>query len=119
ISKLGYSIGFLIVILGRQQLFTENTLTPIIPLLKHKDWRVLWNTARLWITVFLANWIGTMVLGWVLAHTAVIPESARAAFLHISRDEFGHEFGTAFLKAIFAGWLIALLVWLLPYAESG
>src|SRR3954471_18464498 len=33
VSKLGYAVGFLVVILGRQQLFTENTLTPILPLL--------------------------------------------------------------------------------------
>lgn len=33
VAKLGYSVGFLIVILGRQQLFTENTLTPILPTL--------------------------------------------------------------------------------------
>src|SRR4051812_23722722 len=37
IAKFGYSIGFLIVILGRQQLFTENTLTPILPLMRKKD----------------------------------------------------------------------------------
>src|SRR5947209_2624298 len=37
ITKFGYSIGFLIVILGRQQLFTENTLTVILPLLQKKD----------------------------------------------------------------------------------
>ena len=29
VSKLGYCIGFIMVVLGRQQLFTENTLTPI------------------------------------------------------------------------------------------
>src|SRR5579884_3436773 len=33
VAKFGYSLGFLIVILGRQQLFTENTLTVILPLL--------------------------------------------------------------------------------------
>src|SRR5215218_9856191 len=36
VAKFGYSVGFLIVILGRQQLFTENTLTPILPLLQRK-----------------------------------------------------------------------------------
>ena len=41
LSKAGYCIGFLIVILGRQQLFTENTLTVILPLLLHKDMKTL------------------------------------------------------------------------------
>src|SRR5687768_12429071 len=37
VAKLGYSVGFLVVILGRQQLFTENTLTPVLPLLRRRD----------------------------------------------------------------------------------
>ena len=37
VAELGYTVGFLIVILARQQLFTENTLTPIIPLLARRD----------------------------------------------------------------------------------
>ena len=37
VSSFGYSLGFLIVILGRQQLFTENTLTVILPLMRRRD----------------------------------------------------------------------------------
>src|SRR3712207_4167985 len=48
VSKLGYSVGFLIVILGRQQLFTENTLTPILPLLQKREGATAGNVARLW-----------------------------------------------------------------------
>src|SRR4051794_33323455 len=55
VAKFGYSIGFLIVILGRQQLFTENTLTPVLPLLQHRDARTLGNVLRLWGVVLLAN----------------------------------------------------------------
>jgi len=47
IAKLGYSVGFLIVIIGKQQLFTENTLTPILPLMEYWDRRTFWNVARL------------------------------------------------------------------------
>ena len=48
ISRAGYSIGFLIVILGRQQLFTENTLTVVLPLLLKKDLSTLVRMLRLW-----------------------------------------------------------------------
>src|SRR4051794_5906090 len=51
IAKLGYSVGFLIVILGRQQLFTKNTLTAILPLLRKKRMSLLVNVARLWAIV--------------------------------------------------------------------
>src|SRR5512135_805636 len=55
IEKLGYSVGFLMVIVGRQQLFTENTLTPIIPLMANRNLSTLWKVAKLWTAVFLAN----------------------------------------------------------------
>lgn len=48
VSNLGYSVGFIIVILGRQQLFTENTLTPVLPLLESKSIKMLLNVLRLW-----------------------------------------------------------------------
>ncbi len=55
ISKFGYSVGFLIVILGRQQLFTENTLTPVLQLFQEKTLTILMNTIRLWAVVLVAN----------------------------------------------------------------
>jgi formate/nitrite transporter FocA (FNT family) len=119
VAKLGYSVGFLIVILGRQQLFTENTLTPVLPFLRHPDVRTLSQIARLWIAVFLANWAGTILFAWVLGHSAIIEDSSRDAFLKIGRQAMGAGFGGTVLKAVFAGWLVALLVWLLPYAETG
>src|SRR4051812_22425274 len=55
VAKFGYSAGFLIVILGRQQLFTENTLTPILPLLQRKPKATLANVLRLWTIVLIGN----------------------------------------------------------------
>jgi formate/nitrite transporter FocA (FNT family) len=118
VGKLGYSMGFLIVILGRQQLFTENTLTPILPVLEERKFSVLRNTLRLWAAVFLANWVGTMIFAWVASHDAVIAPSIRAVFVGIGQEAMSFSFGTVLVKSIFAGWLIALLVWLLPFAES-
>ena len=61
-SKFGYTVGFLIVILGRQQLFTENTLTPILLLLQNKKLSVLRNVARLWIVVLMHESAGQVRL---------------------------------------------------------
>jgi formate-nitrite transporter family protein len=55
VTKFGYCIGFLIVILGRQQLFTENTLTPGLHLLHRKDAETVAKAGRLWVTVLGAN----------------------------------------------------------------
>ena len=118
ISNFGYTVGFLIVVLGRQQLFTENTLTPILPLLRHRDGRTFARVLRLWALVLAANIAATWVIAAVLAHTEVFGPEVKTAFSEISRHSLGESFGKTVLKAIFAGWLIALMVWLLPAADG-
>jgi formate/nitrite transporter FocA (FNT family) len=118
VTKLGYSIGFLIVILGRQQLFTENTLTPILPLLERKVPVAVSNVARLWIIVLIGNLIGALAFSLVITHTHLLAGEMRGAIAVIGRHAIEPGFGLVVLRGIFAGWLIALLVWLLPAAES-
>jgi formate/nitrite transporter FocA (FNT family) len=118
VTELGYTVGFLIVVLGRQQLFTENTLTPILPLLYHRDLPTLLRVLRLWVVVLLANVAATWLVAAAIAHTNVFDSDAQAAFTEISRHSLGAPFRDTVLKAVFAGWLIALMVWLLPAAET-
>lgn len=121
VSKLGYSVGFLIVVLGRQQLFTENTLTPILPLMERRDKATLGNVLRLWAVVFAANAVGAFIFAFVLANTNVFGPEMRGTFSEIGKAAMmaGEGFWTIVLRGIFAGWLIALMVWLLPFAETG
>jgi formate-nitrite transporter family protein len=118
LSPLGYTVGFLIVVLGRQQLFTENTLTPILPLLHNRNLSTLRQVARLWLLVLAANLVGTWLFAAVVAHTMVFEPSLMHAFAEISRATLQADFGHMFLRAVFAGWLIALMVWLLPASEG-
>jgi formate/nitrite transporter FocA (FNT family) len=118
VSKLGYSVGFLVVILGRQQLFTKNTLTVILPLLKKKELALLGNVLRLWVLVLTANLVGAFIHGWLLARTTLFDGDVHAAFSEIANASMQPGFGTILLRGIMAGWLIALMVWLLPFAES-
>lgn len=118
ISKFGYSFGFLIVILGRQQLFTENTLTVILPFLDRKRLSVLSSIGRLWAVVLLANLAGAFLVALVLAKTGVVEPSMHATLSEVGRATIKHDVLSMFVRAIFAGWLIALMVWLLPFAES-
>ncbi|MCJ2037257.1 formate/nitrite transporter family protein [Methylobacterium sp. J-068] len=118
ITSLGYATGFLIVVLGRQQLFTENTVTPILPLLHDRNLRTLWRVLRLWSIVLAGNIAATAGIAAVLAHSDAFPPEVRAAFSEISRHAVGSAFGTTVIKAVFAGWLIALMVWMLPATGS-
>jgi formate/nitrite transporter FocA (FNT family) len=118
ISKLGYSVGFVVVILGRQQLFTENTLTPVLPLLLRKDAKTFVNMMRLWAVVLAANLLGALIMAWAITRTDVFPSHVHDAFRELGHAAMSHDFGNTLLKGIFAGWLIALIVWLLPFAEA-
>jgi formate/nitrite transporter FocA (FNT family) len=118
ITAAGYCVGFVIVVLGRQQLFTESTLTVILPVLTRRDARTLFAALRLWVIVLFANLVGT----WLFAGMLVLPSSFTlrlAPALHmLAQPSLESDFATTTLKAVLAGWLIALMVWLLPNARS-
>lgn len=118
LENFGYSLGFLIVVLGRQQLFTENTLTVILPLLAHPQRAVLWKVLRLWTIVLIANLVGALIFAAIVAHSALFPAQIQRAFAEIARHSLRGGFGLTILRGIFAGWLIALMVWLLPASEG-
>ena len=118
ISKLGYSVGFLAVVLGRQQLFTENTLTAILPLLLKTNVAMLVRVLRLWTVVLFTNLVGTLLFAYCVAHISIFTPLVEQRLHEIGSSHVGPSFGIALMKAVFAGWLIALMVWLLPGAES-
>ncbi|MBW7971014.1 formate/nitrite transporter family protein [Bradyrhizobium sp. BR 10289] len=118
VAPLGYTVGFLVVVLGRQQLFTENTLTPILPLLHNRDLGTLGNVLKLWALVLVSNIAGTWAVGSVLAHTSIFEPRIVDAFVDLSSHTIQGTFGTTVVRAIFAGWLIALMAWLLPATKG-
>lgn len=119
VVNLGYPLGFLIVIIGRQQLFTENTLTVIIPLLAKRNMATLVMVLRLWSIVLVANLVGAHIFALVVARTSLMRPEVRSALHDLAVDTANVSFGTAILRGIFAGWLIALVVWMLAASDSG
>ncbi len=78
-EALGYSVGFLIVILSRQQLFTENTLTAVLPVIARRKLEWVWVTLRLWGIVLAANVVGCLLFASFLAFSgALSPKLASA-----------------------------------------
>jgi formate-nitrite transporter family protein len=114
----GYSVGFLIVILGRQQLFTEITLTAVLPVLARPSRLGIFGIARLWFLVLVANVAGTAIFGAGIAFDVLHAPDIRAAALEIAREATAYSASESFLRAIGAGWLIATVVWLLPSADK-
>jgi formate-nitrite transporter family protein len=117
--SLGYPLGFLIVIIGRQQLFTENTLTAIIPLLARRDGRTFIQVLRLWAVVLAANLVGAHLFAWVVGNTPMFSRDVQHAMLQLAIKAASVSFGAAILRGIFAGWLIAMVVWMLAAVDTG
>jgi formate-nitrite transporter family protein len=117
--NLGYPLGFLIVIIGRQQLFTENTLTAIIPLLARRNAATLVRVLQLWVAVLAANLVGAHLFAWVVGNTPMFKPEVQTAMLAIAKQAADVTFGAAILRGIFAGWLIAMVVWMLAAIDTG
>jgi formate/nitrite transporter FocA (FNT family) len=118
IAPFGYTIGFLIVVVGRQQLFTENTLTPVLALLHNRNLDTLRRVLRLWCIVLAANVAGAILFATAVAHGGAFDADVTRAFGELGRQAIRADFSVTFFRAVYAGWLIALMVWLLPAAEG-
>lgn len=118
ISKLGYPFGFLIVVIGRQQLYTENTLTAVLPFMHAPNGERLLKLLRLWAVVLVANLIGALIFAWVAGKTDAFRPEFKAAFSAIGREAQEGGFGLVILRGVFAGWLIALMAWLIPASNK-
>jgi formate/nitrite transporter FocA (FNT family) len=118
VSGFGYSIGFLIVILGRQQLFTETTLTALIPALTRRNASTILLTLRVWVIVLIANLAATWIFAAISAQPGIFPEATVRAMGVLSAQAVKGPFWHTLITGGSAGWLIGLMVWLLPAADA-
>ena len=118
VVSLGYPIGFLVVILGRMQLFTESTITAMLPLVTRPSAQALRGTLRLWGIVLFANLLGTGIAAFALASGALGNETIRHAAIAVSAGITELSAGRTFVNAIPAGFMIAILAWALPNARD-
>src|SRR5690348_15269666 len=84
-TAVAYPLGFLYVVHARHQLFTENTLEPVIPLLEKRDGKTLRQLLRLWAIVLPVNLIGALIFAEVLAHTQVVEPKLLTPLLDAAR----------------------------------
>ena len=118
ISAWGYCVGFIITILGKQQLFTESTLTAMLPLFVRRDLETFLSVMRMWGVVLCANLLGTAIIAGLISVPGIFSDPVHSAMLKIGTELMDGPWIPKFLKAIFSGWLIALMVWILPSARS-
>ncbi|MGZ0717201.1 formate/nitrite transporter family protein [Pseudomonas palleroniana] len=118
IASFGYCAGFLAVILARQQLFTENTLTAVLPVMSKPTRNNAGRLLRLWSVVLVGNLCGTLLVAYVMLHLPIFDSKTDLAFLEIGRKIMENDAGQMFAKGIVSGWMIATMVWMIPSMES-
>jgi formate/nitrite transporter FocA (FNT family) len=118
ITSLGYSVGFVMAVLSRQQLFTEITVTAVLPVMANFTLVNFGRLVRLWSVVLVANVVGTFVAALMCTFTPILTPELRAAMLDIAGQITNHTWMEMTFRAIASGFLIAAMVWLIPSAQA-
>ena len=116
LASMLYPLGFIVVIIGRSQLFTENTLYPVALVLAEK--RELWNTLRLWAIVLPFNIAGALGFSLLAARTPALEPRYVEALSHLGLQTLAHPAAAVFWSGVIGGWMIALTAWLVSSSHS-
>lgn len=116
IAKMFYPLGFIVVILGRSQLFTENTLYPVALVLAEK--KHFWKTLRLWSTVLPANVLGALAFAAIAALTGALSPDMVQSLAKLGLDAIHNQPHAIFWSAVMGGWIIATVAWLVSGSHS-
>jgi formate/nitrite transporter FocA (FNT family) len=118
VAGFGYCVGFLMVVLGNQQLFTESTITVVLPVFKEMSWQNVWRMGRLWAIVLAANFTGTLLAAIFCTYSPVLPADLLHAMQSVSRHLLDLGWWPMAFRGVSSGFLIAAMVWMIPSAES-
>jgi formate/nitrite transporter FocA (FNT family) len=106
----------MVVILGRSQLFTENTLYPVALMLAEK--RHVLSTLRLWATVFPANILGALLFALLAVKTGALRPEYVGALTHLGVEAQSMPMSHVFWSGVVGGWIIAMVAWLVSASHS-
>jgi formate/nitrite transporter FocA (FNT family) len=116
IAKMFYPLGFIVVILGRSQLFTENTLYPVALVLAEK--KHFWKTLRLWAVVLPANVLGSLVFAALATLTHAVNPTVVQSLSALGLGATHNPAATIFWSGVMGGWIIATVAWLVSGSHS-
>jgi len=116
IARMFYPLGFIVVILGRSQLFTENTLYPVALVLAEKNH--FWNTMRLWAVVLPANVLGALAFAALASLTGALSPAVVQSLGQLGLEAAHHPTATIFWSGVMGGWIIATVAWLVSGSHS-
>jgi formate/nitrite transporter FocA (FNT family) len=118
LMPLGYVIGFLIVVFGRLQLFTENTIAAILPLAADFTGQTLKRVLKLNAVVLTANLVGAVVAALAIALTPILEPDHLAGVQAVATKAMDRSAVDTLILGIPAGFLVAAMVWMMPAAKG-
>lgn len=116
VALLFYPMGFMAVILGRGQLFTENTLYPVALILAER--RHVWSTLQLWSIVFPSNVAGAFLFALLAARTTALKPDTLHALVQLGTQATLPGWRAIFWSGVVGGWIIAMVAWLVSGSHS-
>ena len=116
IASLFYPVGYIAVIVGRSQFFTENTLYPVMLSLRRKEY--LGRTARLWLIVLTMNLLGAFVFAALAIWTDALGDPVKAELVSNGVSYTEGSFVDSFWSAVVTGFLLALVAWLVEASDT-
>lgn len=116
LSRMLYPLGFIVVIIGRSQLFTENTLYPVALVLAEK--RQILNTLRLWGIVLPSNLLGALGFAALISLTHALSPHIVQSIAQLGTVAVHVPLMTVFWSAVMGGWIIATAAWMVSGSHS-
>jgi formate-nitrite transporter family protein len=117
VASIAFGIGFVFIVVGRSELFTENFLIPVAGL-DHRRGRSWFKLGELWSVALVVNVVGGAILAVIVTAKGVLPEGTNAAFLQLANHIDQRSTLPAFLSALIAGALMTVMTWFVEGAAD-
>lgn len=112
-----YSVGFIFVILGRSELFTEHTTLAFLPVLNKQA--SLNDLVKLWGSIYSSNLIGVFIFAVLVTFIGpALGVIEPAVFGKLARTMTDHTWWVILLSGVLAGWMMGLLSWLVAASRD-
>ena len=116
LGSLFFPVGFIILLVGKSELFTENFFLPVTAVLERRG--TVRELLNLWSVSLVFNLLGGLVFAALISRGGVLADLPAEHLIELAEHKVHYSVSTAIVKAIFAGWLMTMLTWLLVAAEG-
>jgi formate/nitrite transporter FocA (FNT family) len=108
-AGLVFPIGFIFVIMGRSELFTENFLIPVVSVFKTE--RTVGSLALLWSISWIGNMVGAAGISVMLLVPGVVDAPIQHGYVVYAAHKLDMGLASVFVSAMLAGGVMTTLTW--------